>query len=86
MELVKSHVATFYPTSAAHFLPGDTIQCVWNGQQLAERTVDFKGYLVQTRCYVMVDRQTNQEDGDYIYNFKVINYNNHGLETLEADG
>lgn len=85
MELMKSHVATFYPRPPAHFQAGDTICCVWGGQQLAEREVHFEGYLQETHCLVWTDPKTGNEEGDYIYEFKVIDYRTHRLETLGAD-
>lgn len=85
MELIKMHVATFYPRPPAHFQPGDTICCVWGGRGLAQREVHFEGYLQETQCHVQLDPQTGNEEGDYIYTFKVIDYGTHRLETLEAD-
>ena len=85
MELIKMHVATFYPRAPAHFKSGDTICCVWNGMSLAHREVHFEGYHQETHCHIMTDPVTGNEEGDYIYTFKVIDYSTHRLETLEAD-
>ena len=85
MELMKSHVATFYPRPPAHFAAGDTIRCVWDGQVLAEREVHFEGYFQETHCFAMTDPMTGNEECDYVYEFKVIDYKTHRLETLEAD-
>jgi hypothetical protein len=85
MELIKSHVATFYARAPAHFQSGDVICCVWDGRMLAEREVHFEGYFQETHCFAMIDPKTGNEDGDYIYEFRVIDYSTHRLETLEAD-
>lgn len=85
MELMKSHVATFYPPAPAHFQPGDTICCIWGGRRLAKRDVHFQGYFQETQCHVMTNPETRNEEGDYIYTFKVIDYSTHKLETLKAD-
>ena len=84
MELIKSHVASFY-RPAGHFQPGETICLTWRGECLASRAVAFKGYCQEIQCHVLVDRDTDQEEGDYIYSFKVIDYGTHRLETLDAD-